>query len=114
MDNYQQGYQYSSPGDNVVYDKDGIPVMVNSQKSAIIAVILALLAGGLGLHQFYLGFIGKGVTQLILTVLGSLLTIILIGYVFLGIVAVWVFFDIVLMLVNSDYRDAKGVPLKRW
>ena len=36
------------------------------EKSKIVAGILALLLGGLGIHKFYLGQIGKGILYLIL------------------------------------------------
>lgn len=34
-------------------------------KSQIVALILALVVGGLGIHRFYLGYIGAGVLQLL-------------------------------------------------
>lgn len=43
-----------------------------SSKSRITAGILALLLGGLGIHDFYLGYTKKGVIHLILMVTGLL------------------------------------------
>lgn len=34
-------------------------------KSQIVALILAIVVGGLGVHRFYLGYIGAGVIQLL-------------------------------------------------
>jgi TM2 domain-containing membrane protein YozV len=36
-----------------------------SGKSQIVALILCLLVGGIGIHRFYLGYIGAGVIQLL-------------------------------------------------
>lgn len=83
------------------------------QKSMIIAVLLGIFVGYLGFHRFYLGKIGTGIVQLLLTGLGSLLAVILVGYVFLAIVAVWVFIDVVMILAKENYTDSSGRTLKR-
>lgn len=41
------------------------PAAVGSGKSQIIALVLALVVGGLGIHRFYLGYIWQGVVQLL-------------------------------------------------
>lgn len=41
------------------------PAAVGSGKSQIVALVLALLVGGLGIHRFYLGYIWQGVVQLL-------------------------------------------------
>ena len=38
-------------------------------KSKIVAGLLGIFLGGLGIHNFYLGYTGKGVAQLLLSVL---------------------------------------------
>ncbi|WP_125916464.1 NINE protein, partial [Hymenobacter coccineus] len=43
------------------------------QRSRGVALVLALLFGGLGLHLFYLGYYGRGTLYLMLTLVGVLL-----------------------------------------
>lgn len=44
-------------------------VSVTTQKSKIAAGLFGIFLGGLGIHNFYLGYNSKGTTQLLLTVL---------------------------------------------
>ncbi len=70
----------------------------DTPKSRIIYILLALFLGGLGIHNFYAGYIGRGVAQLLITLLLFWLIIPLL------VVFVWV---IVEMIVID--KDAKGV-----
>ncbi|TDN37779.1 hypothetical protein A8B98_02660 [Hymenobacter sp. UV11] len=47
-------------------------------KSQLVAVLLCFFLGGLGIHDFYMGYVGKGIIQIILTLLivGFILVII--------------------------------------
>jgi TM2 domain-containing membrane protein YozV len=47
-------------------------------KSQIVAALLCFFLGGLGVHDFYLGYIGKGILQIVLSILivGFILVII--------------------------------------
>ena len=79
-----------------------------SGKSKVAAGILALLIGTLGIHNFYLGYTGKGLIQL----LGSLLSC---GFLALPI-AIWAFVEGILILTARPGEppwgvDAEGVPL---
>lgn len=74
------------------------------QKSKVAAGILGIMLGALGIHNFYLGFTGKAITQLLLTVLSC-------G--FLAIVSsVWGLVEGIIILTTDDYRDASGQLLK--
>ena len=77
-------------------------------KSKVAAGILALLLGAFGIHNFYLGYTGKALFQL----LGTLLTC--------GIlappIAIWAFIEGILILVARPGEapwgvDASGMPL---
>lgn len=79
-------------------------------RNKILAGLLALFFGALGIHNFYLGFTGKAIAQVLLTCLGW----ILFG---LGPLAaiVWSIVEGV-QILTSDYgapahRDARGVEL---
>lgn len=51
------------------------PANSTSQKSKIVAGLLAICLGALGIHKFYLGYKNEGIAMLLGTLLGSLLII---------------------------------------
>ena len=74
--------------------------VVNPPKSKIVAGILGILIGGLGIHRFYLGYIGIGIAQIVVTLLTF------------GFGAIWGFIEGILILVGSGITtDAQGRPL---
>lgn len=98
-------------GDDVDFDHDGdlitdigpvgaYLVEMKPVKSRIIAGLLGIAFGAIGLHRFYLGFYGLGVTQIAVTLLTG-------GY---GVI--WGFIEGVLILLGHIYKDAKGRHLK--
>src|ERR1051326_3372790 len=42
---------------------------VDLRKSKLVAGLLGIFLGGLGVHRFYLGYIGMGIIQIVVTVL---------------------------------------------
>ena len=74
----------------------------DTYKSKIIALLLLAFFGSFGVHQFYLGNTTAGIIQLVLTVLGILTSVILVGVLFLGAVGIWVFIDFVRILVVDE------------
>ena len=54
--NYDQGGLNQEPGQMSISDKD-----------KTVAGILGVLLGGLGIHRMYMGYIGIGLLQLVLT-----------------------------------------------
>ena len=45
------------------------PYLYVDKKSRIVYVILAIVFGEIGVHNFYAGYIGRGIAQLLITVL---------------------------------------------
>jgi TM2 domain-containing membrane protein YozV len=83
------------------------PSYVNSDaKSRMVAALLALFLGGLGIHNFYLGYTGKAIAQLLLSVLGWL---ILVGPFISGI---WAFIEAIQLFSGSITVDSNGGRLK--
>lgn len=78
-----------------------------NRKSKIAAGVLGILLGGFGIHNFYLGFTGKAVAQLLITVLS-------IGMLS-WVSAIWGLVEGILILVskpgNQWHKDARGVEL---
>ena len=71
-----------------------------SSKDKTTAAILGILLGGLGIHRMYLGFIGIGLLQLVLTI-----------FTF-GIAGLWGFIEGILILVQDDWTDSEGRLLR--
>ena len=71
-------------------------------KSKVAAALLAIFLGTLGIHNFYLGYTGRGLGQLFLTIFGW---IIIVGPL---ASAIWALVDFILILTNKDARDAHG------
>lgn len=65
-----QGFQqptYQQPVQ--IYQQQPIivqPVVIGAQKSRAAYILLGLFLGGLGIHNFYAGYSGKGIAQLLL------------------------------------------------
>lgn len=74
------------------------------QKSKIAAGLLGILLGCFGVHNFYLGFTGKAVAQLLITLLTC--------GVGAAISSVWGLIEGIMILTGSIDKDAKGIPLK--
>jgi len=69
-------------------------------KSRIVAGLLGLVFGAIGLHRMYLGFWGFAIAQIVVTFLTG------------GFGVVWGFVEGVLILTGHIYKDAKGRHLK--
>lgn len=71
-----------------------------SAKSKIVAGILGILLGSFGVHNFYLGYNGKAVAQLLITVLSC--------FVLSFISGIWGFIEGILILTGNIDKDADG------
>lgn len=78
------------------------PAQNDPRKSKIVAGLLAILVAGLGIHNFYLGYTGKGIAQLVLTLT-------CIGY---PISLIWSIVEGIRILTGGIATDASGIPLK--
>lgn len=75
-----------------------------SPKSKVLAGILGIFLGWLGIHNFYLGYIGKGIAQLLISILS-------IGFL-AWISGIWSLIEAILILTGSIDKDKKGNPIK--
>ena len=69
-------------------------------KSKMTAGLLGIFLGGFGVHNFYLGYTGKAIGQIALTVLCF------------GAGGIWGLIEGILILCGKIDKDAKGNPLK--
>lgn len=78
-------------------------------KSKLVAGLLGIFLGGLGIHRFYLGYTKVAVIQLILTLVLGIFTL---GLGF--IVGLWGVIEGIMIIAGSaQFRtDAQGVPLR--
>lgn len=88
----------SNCGANIIHNVN-VSYTRYEQKSKIAAGLLGIFLGGFGVHNFYLGYIGKGIAQIIST------------FCF-GIGFIWGFIEGILILTGSISTDANGIPLK--
>ena len=101
-----------------------------SGKSRTAAVLLAFFLGTLGIHRFYIGRTGTGLTMLLLGIAGWVLIVvgaftaamsfglgglgvIVIGYVLIGAVGLWAFIDFIMALAGA-LKDGKGDKVTTW
>ena len=80
-------------------------------KSKTAAGLLGLFLGCYGVHNFYLGYTGKGVAQLIITILGIITAWLIIGFFLVFAVWVWSLIEAIMIFAGSINKDANGVPL---
>lgn len=76
-----------------------------AKRNILLAYILWLFLGQLGIHRFYTGRIGSGIAQILLGVIGWATTWILIGWGLLIILWIWLILDI--FLIPSMCRNPK-------
>lgn len=69
-----------------------------SSKSKIVAGLLGIFLGSIGVHNFYLGRTGRGIAQIVATICTC------------GIAGIWGFIEGILCLCGN-YTDADGLPL---
>lgn len=76
---------------------------ISSPRSRLIAAALAFIVGMLGVHRFYVGKIGTGIAQLLLTIswFGAIVS------------GIWVLIDFILILVG-EFKDKEGRKLDEW
>ena len=80
------------------------PMMMTDQppKQMIVALLLGLFIGTLGIHNFYLGHTGRGIAQLLITILTFGIGVLITGP--------WVLIEII-MMVTGSLKDGMGRPL---
>ena len=81
---------------------DPTPATDFSQRSRVTAGVLGILLGLLGVHRFYLGNIGVGIIQTIVT------------FITFGFGSLWGFIEGIIIISGAPWRDAEGKSLRRY
>lgn len=76
--------------------KESAAVATGERKQWLVALILSVVLGGLGVDRFYLGYVGLGILKLIT----------------LGGCGIWALIDLIL-IATDQVKDADGRPLAR-
>lgn len=83
---------------NAVANNMGFGNMI-SPKSRLVALLLCLFLGWLGVHRFYAGKIGTGILMILLM------------FVYIG--AIWLIVDLIMIAVGA-FTDKNGFKIKNW
>ena len=75
-----------------------------SQKSKIAAGLFGIFFGAFGVHNFYLGYNGKAIAQLLITLLSC-------GFL-APVSSIWGLIEGIMILATKDYKDGQGRNLK--
>lgn len=109
---YQQ--PFGAPQPNYGRQLYNTPPVGYAQKSRLAAALLAMMFGMFGVHNFYLGYNSRATIQLVVTLVGFLLSFIIIGmFAVLGMF-IWAFIEGVQLISASPARmyDGNGVITK--
>src|SRR5690554_2832736 len=80
------------------------PAVYGEQKSKLAAGLLGIFLGGLGIHNFYLGYQKKAITQLLICVVGGIITC---GIAAIA-VEIWGLVEGIMILSGNISVDGKG------
>jgi TM2 domain-containing membrane protein YozV len=106
---------FDSDGNNAVAVYIAIGTITAGSKNKVAAGLLALFLGGLGIHKFYLGFIGPALVFLLVNTIGLAITWIMlfIPNIVLGIIAL---IEGILYLTKTDeeFEQLYVIQKKHW
>jgi TM2 domain-containing membrane protein YozV len=77
------------------------PPLAGSRRSRLAAGLLGIFLGGLGIHRFYLGYVGVGIAQIVVTLCTC------------GFGSLWGFIEGICIIAGAAITcDARGQPLQ--
>jgi TM2 domain-containing membrane protein YozV len=104
-------YGSAAPDPAAPFGRDPYTGRPLSDKQKVVAGLLQIFLGTLGVGRFYTGHTTIAVSQLLLTVVGWITAFLLIGFVLLIGVAIWAFVDGI-MLLATESTDSRGLKLR--
>ncbi|MCL2634791.1 MAG: TM2 domain-containing protein [Oscillospiraceae bacterium] len=81
----------------------GGKLAIKGAKSKVVAGILGIMIGAYGVHNFYLGYTGKAIAQLLISILSF--------FTLAPFVMIWGLVEGIFILTGKIDTDANGVPL---
>ena len=104
--NFCQNCGQAVPPNAAVCLNCGVATVTTSQKEKVVAGLLAIFLGQLGIHNFYLGYTKKAVIQLVICLVGC-------WFFGIGTLVTWIWAIVeAVKIFSGDMPDAKGNPLK--
>ncbi len=94
------GAKVGDKKDSETVSYQGTGAAAPEAKSRVAAGLLGIFFGGIGIHNFYLGFNNRGVAQILVT------------FFTCGLGSIWGFVEGIMILCGSITEDSDGVPLK--
>lgn len=93
----------------IINDEDILVAPIKGvQRSAAVYLMLAFFLGVLGVHNFYAGYVGRGLVQLFLTLISAFFM-----FIPLMIVVLWVFLEICFVREDSLHVPFVPAPIVR-
>ena len=83
----------------------------NQPKKKIVAALLAFFLGAYGAHNFYLGYKRNAIIQLVVSIVGILLSCVIVGLFMIIGMGIWAIIEGIFILTGKINCDAKGIPL---
>lgn len=108
---YGYGYGYPVYDPSAPFGRDPFTGQPLSDKQKVVAGLLQLFLGTLGIGRFYTGHTGIALAQLLLTVLGWMTAFLFVGFFLIFGVALWAFVDAIVLLSVGD-NDSRGLKLR--
>jgi TM2 domain-containing membrane protein YozV len=91
-------YSYNQYQQQALVAPQPYPIYQVEPKSRVVFILLAIFLGAFGVHNFYAGYVGRGIAQLLLT------------FFTCGYGAILVFIWSIIEIIAVD-RDTNGVPM---
>ena len=84
--------------------------MAPQPKQKVVAALLAFFLGTLGIHNFYLGYKTKAIIQLVVTIVGWITAVFIVGIFLVIGIAIWAFVEFIMILIGK-INDSTGAAL---
>jgi TM2 domain-containing membrane protein YozV len=95
---------------------NGRPLPPNFANRKVVAGIMGIFFGQLGIHKFIIGNVGAGVAMLAITIVSAVLTVVLIGFLGLAAMGIIGLIEGIIYLTKSDeeFIVRYGINHKSW
>ena len=98
--------------------------VLKNDKSMVVAALLCLFLGGLGMHRFYAGKVGTGILAMAMSGLGVILIVVgfaaamagasagifVVAWIDLATLGLWLLIDFI-RIVMGKFKDKAGRPI---
>ncbi|MCM1364627.1 MAG: TM2 domain-containing protein [Faecalibacterium sp.] len=91
-------------------NKKANSVGIAGEKKKWMAVVLAILFGEFGVHDFYLGYNKRGLIKLISLLVGAITAVFIVGFIIILAIIIWIIVDII-RIVTGKMTDSDGNEL---